>query len=467
MLNLFAAKSEIREERGPDWFLPAYRKAHRKRPNVVTLIATAREDLLGIFSQADYQSRVDAMNVLTRQIVLVNSPGGVKHVMATRNDNYERKSPQMRRALELLIGDGLFISDGDTWKQRRPLVSDIMHKNRLPVFGPVMERAAGEFVERWAGIPQGKAFDALTEMAELTAVIISRSVFGSDLDHASAAEVIGGFTDFQADVDSVNYPYFLGQDDGAPIKRTKRLQKSIERVHGVIDRVVTAHLEGQGDHRSMVDALVERQRRNPELGLTRDALRNEAATIFMAGHETTAATLTWALYLVANSPWAERAALAEIHRVCGDRAPTIADVPHLDYCRAIIEETLRLYPPVPILSRQTREADRVEGVDVRPASLVIVSPWLLQRSPAHFPRPHHFRPERFVTDRPTPYTYAPFAVGPRICAGLAFGLSESILCLATLLQRFKVRVPEGTVVEPVCRLTLRPKNGLPITVTPR
>lgn len=467
MLNLFAAKSEYREMRGPGFFIPSYRIAHRKRPNVVTLVATARDDLLGIFAQGDYKSRVDGITVLGRQIVLVNSPAGVKHVMATRNDNFERKSPQMRRALELLIGDGLFISDGETWRQRRPLVSDIVHKNRLPVFGPVMEKAAAERVERWAGLRKDQPIDALTEMAELTAVIISRSVFGSDLPPEAARSVIEGFTAYQHSVDSVNYPYFLGADDGAPIKRTRKLDAAIDQVHGVIERVIADHLEGRGDHRSMVDALIARQQRNPELGLTRDALRNEAATIFMAGHETTAATLTWALYCLANAPWAEEKVLAEVARVCGDKAPTMADVPALDYCRAVIEETLRLYPPVPILSRQTREADTVAGVDVKPASLVLVVPWLLHRSPDHFPRPHHFKPERFVEGNPAPYTYAPFAVGPRICAGLAFGLSEAVLCLASLIQRFRIRVPDGTAVEPVCRLTLRPKNGMPILVEAR
>ncbi len=259
----------------------------------------------------------------------------------------------------------------------------------------------------------------------------------------------------------------MGQDEGSPIRKGGKLAKAITRVHGVIDRVVSDHLAGGGDDASMVKALIRRQQRNPELGLTRDALRNEAATIFMAGHETTAATLTWAWYCLANAPWAERKLLDEIARVCGTRPPTMADVPQLDYARAVIEETLRLYPPVPILSRQTREADRVVDIDVTPASLVLVVPWLLHRAPAHFPQPHHFKPERFIGDRPAPYTYAPFAVGPRICAGLAFGLSESILCLATLAQRFKVRVADGFKVEPVCRLTLRPKKGMLVTLEPR
>lgn len=467
MLKLFARTGELREARGEGWFLAAHREPFARRPNIVSLIATAREDLLAVWAKGDYKARTASMSIMGRQVVLVNAPADIKHVMATRQDNYERKTPQMRRALEMLIGDGLFISDGETWRQRRPLVGDIVHKNQLPVFGPVMERAVQTFGDRWAGLPTGATVNALTEMAELTAVIISRSVFGNDLDHAAAHEVIEGFTTYQETVDTVNYGYFTGADEGSPVKKSRALTGAAKRVHDVVDRVVSAHLEGRGDHNSMVDALVRRQKRNPELGLTPDALRNEAATIFMAGHETTAATLTWALYLLSNSPWAEKSVLEEVSRVCGARAPTIGDVPQLDYCRAVIEETLRLYPPVPILGRQAREADRIGDIAVEPASLVLVVPWLLHRSPDLWRKPGMFRPQRFLGDRPAPYTYAPFAVGPRICAGLAFGLSEAILCLASLVQRFEVRVPEGTVVEPQCRLTLRPKGGMPVTVRAR
>lgn len=468
MLNLFSADDPpVIEKRGRNSFVPAHPQPHQRRPRAMNLVMAARRNLLGIWTRGDYSDSSGATQVLARQIVLANTPEHVKHVMATRSDNYERKSPQMRRALEYLLGDGLFISDGDTWKQRRPLVVDIVHKNRLPVFGRTMEHVTAEFGDRWAALPAGTVLDGLAEMAELTAEIISRSVFGNDLGREDARDVIEGFSGYQAEVDSTNLPVFLGSDEGHPVKRSRKLDAAVGRVHRVIDRVVSRHLDGEGDHDSMIDALVRVQKKNPGLGLTRDALRNEAATIFMAGHETTAATLTWAWYCLANSPWAERRLREEIRAVCGDRRPSVEDVPRLDYTRAVIDEVLRLYPPVPILSRQARAADRMGDIEVKPGALVLVVPWLLHRSRSHWERPNHFRPERFVEGRPVPYSYAPFAVGPRICAGLAFGQTESILCLASLVQRFEVRVPEGTRVEPVCRLTLRPKGGLPITVRAR
>ncbi|GGF80054.1 cytochrome P450 [Azorhizobium oxalatiphilum] len=423
----------------------------------------AKRSLISIWQESDYASTHGDMRLFGRQVVLANSPETVKYVMVTRHENFERKSPQMRRALEHLLGDGLFISDGETWRRRRPLVGDIVHKNRVPTFGLTMEQVTLAMVERWRALPAGTSFNALGEMAELTAEIISRAVFGNQLGAAAAQDVVEAFTRYQGLIDNFNIGYFLGLDEGLPVFRGPRLRKAVAQLDRVIDKVVSDHLEGRGDHDSMLDLLVKRQQKSPELGLDVSALRNEAATIFMAGHETTAAVLTWAWYLISNAPWVEEAVLAELDRVCGGRVPTVADVPQLDWCRSVIEETLRLYPPVPILARQAKEADRIADLDVDPAALVVVVPWLLHRAVGLWDSPERFMPERFLANRPIPYSYVPFAIGPRICAGLAFGLTESILCFAILIQQFRVRVVPGVRVEPISRLTLRPAGGLPVT----
>ncbi|MBD9570405.1 cytochrome P450 [Ensifer sp. ENS08] len=432
------------------------------------LLLQARTDFLSIWRASDYTETISQTRILGRQIIVVNSPDLIRQVVVKRHENFERKSPQMRRALEFLLGDGLFISDGDTWKQRRPLVADIVHAKRVPSFGPVMENTTSELVERWNRMPDGAEVNALHEMAGLTAEIIARSVFGNQLGDGSAAAVTEGFTSYQSLVDSINIGYFLGFDDGLPVLRTPSLRRSVKRIHATIDKVVEDHLAGRGDHNSMVELLIRRQQRNPELKLDLVALRNEAATIFMAGHETTAATLTWTWYLLSKAGWVEKAVHDEIARVCGDRTPTIDDVPQLEWCRAVIEETLRLYPPVPILARQTREADMIGDVAAEPGSLVLIVPWLLHRTESLFQDPHHFHPERFTEGRrPTPYSFIPFASGPRVCPGLHFGLTEAILCLAIIAQRYRVRVSQRHAVEPICRLTLRPKNGLPVTLHKR
>ena len=463
----FYEPADVIEERGADYFIAAHPKPRSESPGFLKVLLGARHSLIGNWIEDHYRACVDSYRILRRQVIFVNTPEHIKYVMVTRHANFERKSPQMRRALEMLLGDGLFISDGDTWKKRRPLVADIIHKRRLPEFAGTMEQAAKSTLTRWADLPVQTEFELTAEMAHLTALIIAKAVFGKNLGADAAQQVIQGFTAYQKGVDNFNLGYFLGADEGWPLRRSRAMREAVANVHEVIDDVIETHLRGEGDAASMVSLLIARNARDAsDLDVT--ALRNEAATIFMAGHETTATTLTWAFYLLANAPWAERRLLEEIDAICGDRAVAMEDVQHLDWCRSVILETLRLYPPVPLLPRQTREADRIAHVDVEAGSLVMIAPWLLHRAADLWEKPNHFRPERFANGaKYNPFAFIPFSVGPRICAGLNFGQDESVLCLASLMQRFRVTPRPGYRVEPICRLTLRPNGGLPVTVTPR
>lgn len=464
---LFQSPHFIEQHGGGD-FIPCYPEPLSYEPNILQIALGARQSLIGIWPASSYCSGIDSFRILRRQIVLVNSPEHVRYVVVTRHDNFERKSPQMRRALEALLGDGLFISDGETWKKRRPLVADIVHKRRLPEFGLTMEDAALAVAAEWAELPAGAEIELTEEMGRLTAAIISRAVFGNNIAREAAQQVIDGFSVYQRHSDSFNLGYFLGANEGWPAFGGKRRRHSIAMVHGVVESVINAHLAGKGDAGSMVDLLIRRNQKSGGEPLDVAALRNEAATIFMAGHETTAITLSWAWYLLANAAWVRQSVHDEIAAVCGDKSPTLADLPQLRWCRAVIQETLRLYPPVPFLPRQAGEADRIGHIDVEKSALVMIAPWLLHRSPDLWDKPNHFLPERFLSGaRIDPFAYIPFAVGPRICPGMNFGLDEATLCLAILAQRFEVLPREGYKVEPVCRLTLRPKGGLPARVVAR
>jgi cytochrome P450 len=190
----------------------------------------------------------------------------------------------------------------------------------------------------------------------------------------------------------------------------------------------------------------------------------------MAGHETTANSLAWTWYLLSQTPEVEARLHHELDTVLAGRTPTLDDVAKLPYTRAVFEEALRLYPPVPLLAREVMADEVIRGRPVKAGSILMVVPWLLHRHQRIWKKPDHFEPERFLpgsADKPPKGAYVPFSIGPRICAGAAFGLTEAILCLATLAQRFQLRLPAGSAVEPVCRLTLRPGKRLPMTVHPR
>jgi cytochrome P450 len=452
----------------PGAFIPCHPEPRTDDPNILQIVLGARHSLIDNWIASYYRSGIDSFRILRRQIVFVNSPEHIKYVLVTRQNNFERKSPQMRRALEALLGDGLFISDGEVWKRRRPLVADIVHKRRVPEFGVTMEDAAQALARDWCKLPDDTEIELMSEMAQLTAVIIARAVFGKGLSRASAEQVINGFTAYQSVADSFNLGYFLGWDDGWRSSSSRKKRQAITMVHGVIDGVIDAHMAGEGDAGSMVDLLIRRNQRSAGSELDITALRNEAATIFMAGHETTATTLTWTWYLLANAPWVKAKVHAEIEVACGTRAPKLADLPQLPWCRAVILETLRLYPPVPLLPRQALAADKIGHIEVEKSALVMIAPWLLHRSSDLWDKPNHFLPERFLDgNKFNPFAYIPFAAGPRICPGMNFGQDEATLCLAVLAQQFEVVPRPGYKVSPVCRLTLRPDGGLPATVKRR
>ena len=229
MFGMFNRPAGILEERGPDWFRPARPAPYRGAVGGIGSLLALRHSLISVFGEDDYTSGTNASRMFRRQVVVVNEPATIKYVMVTRNDNFERKSPQMRRALEPLLGDGLFISDGDTWQRRRPLVADIVHRNRMPVFGPSMEAAAAAMAGRWERRPAGEVFDALAEMAELTAEIIGRAVFGQEVGAAAAREVVAGFADSQRLIDSANLANYLGAAEAWLDWRARPLCPAVRR----------------------------------------------------------------------------------------------------------------------------------------------------------------------------------------------------------------------------------------------
>ncbi|AXS38889.1 cytochrome P450 [Breoghania sp. L-A4] len=435
------------------------------------MVGAARRNFLSIWTAKSFSRPLDYINVLRRQVVICNNPRFVQEAFVKKHANFQRKTPQMRMALQPLLGDGLFVSDQEVWQRRRKIVAPIIHTSRLRDFAPVMIETACEKRAEWRGRGDGAAIDALAEMAHLTAEIICRTIFGRDLGQTYAAEIVEAFSDYQRHVDQIDLPSMLGLPEWLPRWRGRAVKRSVRRIHAVLDEIIDGYAARQSNGESSVIGGLLDARDDDGKPLGKDAIRNEAAVIFMAGHETTANTMAWAWFLLSQAPWAANRLHTELDTVLGGRVPRLDDVPQFPYTRAIIEETLRLYPPVPILGREAMAADRFGNTEVRKGALVLVVPWLLHRNPTLWSKPDHFMPERFLPGgdgaNQSKYGYVPFSIGPRICAGLAFGLNEAILCLAVLAQEFALDLAPGKVVEPVCRLTLRPGDRLPMTLHPR
>lgn len=458
------------EAAAPGSYVPPCPLRPTAPPPVWKLIGLARRNFLSVWPSSAFAKPWLRVAVLRKQIFVCNSPDLVQEAFVRKHDTFERKSAQMRHALEPLLGDGLFISDGETWRQRRQIVGPIIHASKVRDFFPVMAETIAERRAAWEAAGPDAPVDMLQEMAHLTAEIICRTIFGRQLGRDYAAEVVESFTDYQRHIDQIDLISLLGLPDWLPRRRGRAIRQAVARIDRVLDEIITSYEARRRDGETSVIGGLLDARDEDGKPLSREAIRNEAAVIFMAGHETTANTLSWAWFLLSQAPWARAALKTELDTVLAGRMPTYDDVARLPYTRAVIEETLRLYPPVPILAREALADDTIGGVATPKGSLVMVVPWLLHRNPELWPRADHFEPERFLgatRGGQSKFGYVPFAIGPRICAGLAFGLTESILSLAILAQGFEAELEPGTDVQPVCRLTLRPGERLPMRLQPR
>lgn len=441
-------------------FVPPFPFRSTVRQSLLTNIRKFRRNMLEVWLAGHYSADFFAFRMLRRTVFVCNSPQTVRQAFVENGQAFERKSPQMRHALEPLLGDGLFVSDGLVWKERRRAVAPVTHVSRLAGLTPVMSDVAGECSARWAALPEGAEIDALEEMAEMTAEIICRTLFGRTLGQEAARTVVRAFTGYQARIGQTALGAMLRLPEWWPRFLGIGVRGEVRRIHAVLDRLI-ANVLAETDEPSLVRAMAERGAMDPT------ALRNEAATLFMAGHETTANTLAWCWYLLSQAPWVEARLAEEARAVLGGRVADHGDVEHLPYARAVIEEALRLYPPVPVLAREAMEPAMIAGRNIPVGSLVLVIPWLLHRNPKLWEAPDAFRPERFLGPPPQRYSYVPFSLGARVCTGQQFGLTEAVICLATLAQRFRLELRPGHAVMPVSRLTLRPGESLPMRVYAR
>lgn len=451
-------------------FIPPYPIRHPKALGPIDTLKYARRDLLSIWDESAFDRQFMSIKIINKMIFIANHPDIVRHVFLTHNANYEKKSQLMRKALAPLLGEGLFISDGDIWKKHRELETPMFSTEQVAKYSEVMIKTTEERVQQWSQVPTNSLIQVLPQMGQLTAEIICRTLFGNQLGAEQAAQVVKSFAEYQRLIEQMDINTFFGLPSWIPGLSAGKAMKAAKAIHTIVDKVIEEG-EKSGNSGTLLAHFLKFQSNTITANtLTREQIRNELIVLFMAGHETTANTLAWAWYLISQCPDVEQRLHKEVDAVFGNRSATFTDVSKLTYTRAIIEETMRLYPPVPILSREASADDTIRKRPVPAGSIMLVVPWLLHRHKQFWDKPDHFIPERFLPDAPTKpdrFTYIPFSIGPRVCIGKYFGLVETTLCLAILARHFRLRVPEGQTVSHECRLTLRPNDNLPMQITPR
>jgi len=326
-----------------------------------------------------------------------------------------------------------------------------------------MAELAAKALNQW---PDGKEVEVQREMTLLTRSIVSRCLFGSDVeDSGGAIETIieALMTNFNQLTDSaVLIPLFV------PTPTNLRFKRGKAELDAMVYRLIAKRRQ-QPEGDDLLSVLLQ-ARDDDGFGMTDQQLRDEVLTLFLAGHETTASTLTWAVYLLTGHPETIERLAAEVDLVLGDRAPTADDVPRLKYTEAVLKEALRLYPPSWLMGRETLAPYEIRGHTIPKGGNLLISQWVIHRDPRWFDEPDEFRPERWLVEKAKAIprcAYAPFGAGPRQCIGNHFAMMEAVIILASIAQRFELERDLTRPVIPVPLVSIRPKDGLPIKVRRR
>jgi cytochrome P450 len=440
---------EARLAPGPRTWIPAGHFLSFRRDPLTFFTTTARA--FGDVARFSFGSQ---------RVYLVSHPDAIEDVLVTSARKF-MKGVALQRAKKLL-GEGLLTSEGQMHLRQRRTIQPLFHKQQVQRFAESMVRHGLAWRDR---IADGATIDVTAEMGGLTLAIVGDTLFTADVQ-SDAVDVRDALHDA---VQSFAYAVLPGIEliEKLPIGPFVKVRKARARLDRVILRVIAERRSAPAaaDHTDLVSMLLAaRDPENPAApGMSDEQIRDEAMTIFLAGHETTANTMAWTWHLLGSHRDAEAALHQELDRVLGGRPPSVDDVPKLEYARAVIAESMRLFPPAWTMGRRVIEPHTIGGYEIEPNALVLLSQWVAHRDPRWWPEPETFAPERWRAGSRFPdpgsrpkYAYFPFGGGNRVCIGESFAWTESVLLLATIAQRWTFAAASRPVPEP--RITLRPAN---------
>ena len=400
---------------------------------------------------------------------LVTDPEAVRRVLVTNAKAYGKRTLQYS-TLALVTGEGLLTADTEAWRPQRRLIQPAFHRASLELVAGHVRTAVDRLVERWSR-SDGQVVDVDEAMMHLALEVVGSSLFGSDL--SGDAERLADATLAALDVVVKKARSPLPIPVAVPTPTNIVLRRAVAKLDAAVDAMLADRaarpLHEGCPPRDMLDLLLAAHDDDGSR-LSRQQVRDQVVTFIVAGHETVASALTWAWHLLASNPEASAALRDEVDAVCPSGTPGFDDAARLPWTSAVLDETLRLYPPAWLVTRRSLAADVLGGVDVPADALVIVSPWLVHRDPASWPDPERFDPSRFLgedglrrRDLAASSAYLPFGAGPRLCIGRDMALLEGVLVLASLVARVDLEAV-GAPPRAVPLVTIRPAEGLPMRV---
>ena len=417
--------------------------------------------MLGWFK--DYGDMVHLQFGETAHVYFLAHPDHFHTVLVEKADQFHKAGSYKdeKRGLARILGNGLVTSDGDYWRRQRKLIQPAFHARRIEAYAEEMVNLASLMLQKWQ---EGQTVEVNEAMMRLTLAIVAKTILDTDIN-ADAEKIAEAVTVFQRLAFGVDI-FLLWLPTPSHLKQW-RVEKAMNEVIAALIAQRRKVTEDRGDLLSMLlNSLDEAGQ-----GMTDPQIRDEIVTLFLAGHETTANGLSWTWYLLAQHPEVEQKLHEELDRVLQGKAPTLADLKKLPYTEQVLQESMRLYPPVWNMSRQALADVEVGGYTISKGSEVNLNTYAMHHDPRWWEDPERFIPERFSPDHQskTPrMAYLPFSAGPRVCIGNSFAMMEARLILATVASRYRLRSKAGqqpVQMEPL--IALRPKGGLSLEVHPR
>jgi cytochrome P450 len=430
------------------------------------MLAFRRDPLDFLARLAREHGDVARFRIGPQRAFLLSHPDLVRDLLVTHQERF-RKGRALQRARRLL-GQGLLTSEGEFHRRQRRLAQPAFHRQRINSYAATMVEYAERASARWQ---DGRTLDIAQEMMRLTLAVVGKTLFDADVE-SEADEVGEALTEVMELFGYLMLPYSELLEH-LPLPASRRFRRARARLDSVIYRIIEDRRRAVGDRGDLLSMLLLAvDEEGDRTGMTNEQLRDEVMTLFLAGHETTANLLSWAWFLLARHPEAERRLHEELDGVlAGGRAPSADDMAALRYTEMVVAETMRLYPPAWTLGRLAVADHEAAGYHIPRGSLVLASQYVCHRDPRYFPDPERFDPERFTPEakasRPQ-FAYFPFGGGVRRCIGEGFAWTEATLILAALARRWRIRLLPGRHVETQPRITLRPgKGGVPVRLERR
>ncbi len=400
------------------------------------------------------------LRMLWINLLVVNEPELVRELLVKRANQTER-DPYSGRVFKRILGEGVLVAEGETWKRKRKLVQPAFHAMRIRNYTDVMAAYTREAVEAWQ---TGDELEIDKELTRITLRIIAKTMYNVDI--AEVTETIGRNMAITTSIaeEQLGEPFILPK--WIPTPRNRRQNQALALTHDLLGDIIRERAASGRDEGDLLSMLLQARDESDGSALTEQELLDECTTLFLAGHETTAALMTWVCYLLAQNPAVLEKLRAEVDGVLETQAVTFEALAQLPYTEWVIKEVLRLYPPAWSVGRIATEDFELGTRQVKKGTVLLVSPYVMQHSADFFPDPERFWPERWAAEQPHRYAYIPFGAGPRVCLGNMFAMLEARVILTTLVQHVDLELLSKNVVLDL-QITLRPKDPLRMKVTKR